>query len=47
MNKIKTMIETAPTKLMAINMLDTWRLFGEITESQYKSGRKLITKEYN
>ena len=41
------MIETAPTKLLAINMLDTWRLFGNITEKQYTKGRELIRKEFS
>ena len=39
------MIETAPTKSMAIDMLNTWKIFGNITERQYEKGRKLITKE--
>ena len=47
MKKIKHMIETAPTKSMAIDMLNTWRTFGNITESQYEKGRKLITEEFN
>lgn len=41
------MIETAPTKLMAIDMLKHWRTFGNITESQYEKGRKLITEEFS
>jgi hypothetical protein len=45
MKKIKHMIETAPTKSMAIDMLNTWKIFGNITERQYEKGRKLITKE--
>ena len=44
MKRIKEMIETAPTKSMAIDMLNTWRLFGNITEQQYVKGRELITK---
>ncbi len=39
------MIETSPTKSMAIDMLNTWKIFGNITERQYEKGRKLITKE--
>ena len=46
MKKIKEMIESAPTKSMAIDMLNTWRTFGNITESQYEKGRKLITNEF-
>ena len=41
------MIETTPTKSMAIDMLNTWRIFGNITESQYEKGRKLITEEFS
>jgi len=37
MKRIKEMIE--------INMLNTWRLFGNITEQQYTKGRELITKQ--
>ena len=47
MKKIKHMIETTPTKSMAIDMLNTWRIFGNITESQYEKGRKLITEEFS
>ena len=46
MKRIKEMIETAPTKLMAINMLNTWRIFGDVTEQQYTKGRELIRKEF-
>jgi len=46
MTKIKNMIESASTKIEAINMLNTWRLFGNITESQYTKGRELIRKEF-
>jgi hypothetical protein len=44
MKRIKEMIETAPTKSMAIDMLNTWRLFSNITDKQYTKGRELITK---
>ena len=47
MKRIKEMIETAPTKSMALNMLETHRIFGGITENQYKKGRELIKKEFN
>ena len=46
MKRIKEMVETAPTKSMAMNMLNTWRLFGNLTEGQYKKGRELIKKEF-
>jgi hypothetical protein len=47
MKQIKEMIEIAPTKLMAMDMLNTWRLFGNITEQQYAKGRELIRKEFS
>jgi hypothetical protein len=46
MRRIKAMVESAFTKLEAINILNTWRLFGNITETQYNKGRKLIRKEF-
>ena len=44
MKRIKEMIETAPTKSMAMQMLETHRIFGNITAAQYKKGRELIRK---
>ena len=41
------MIETAPTKSMAMDMLNTWKIFGNITECQYEKGRQLIREEFN
>jgi hypothetical protein len=46
MRRIKAMVESAFTKLEAINTLNTWRLFGNITETQYNKGRELIKKEF-
>jgi hypothetical protein len=46
MKKIRQIIDTAPTKTYAINMLNTMQIFGNITESQYKKGKELITKEF-
>ncbi len=46
MKKIKHMIETAPTKKMAMDMLETFRIFGNITDEQYQKGRELIRKEF-
>ena len=46
MKKIKEMVNTAPTKSMAIEMLNIYRNFGDITEDQYKKGRELIRKEF-
>jgi len=47
MKKIKEMIETAPTKKMAMDMLETFRIFGNITDRQYQKGRELIRKEFD
>ena len=46
MKKIKHMIETAPTKKMAMDMLEIFRIFGNITDEQYQKGRELIRKEF-
>jgi len=46
MRRIKAMVESAFTKLEEINTLNTWRLFGNITETQYNKGRELIRKEF-
>lgn len=47
MKKIKEMIESASSKMGAIDMLNTWRLFGNITEQQYIKGRELIRSEFS
>ena len=44
--KIKEMVESAPNKKLAIDMLNTWRTFGNMTEDQYTKGRELIEKEF-
>ena len=46
MKKIKEMVNTAPTKSMAIEMLNIYRNFGDITKEQYEKGRELIRKEF-
>lgn len=47
MKKIKEMIEDAPTKKMAINMLESMRIFGNMSDVNYKKGRALIKKEFS
>lgn len=47
MKKILQIVETAPTKKMAMDALETLRIFGNITEEQYKKGRELIRNEFN
>jgi hypothetical protein len=44
MKRIKEMIESAPTKGNAIQMLETWRMLGNITEDEYQRGRGLVRK---
>lgn len=46
MKQIKSMIESSSTKIEAINILNTLRLFSNITEEQYNKGRELIRKEF-
>ena len=47
MKKILSIVNTAPTKKMAMDALETLRIFGNITEEQYLLGRELIRKEFN
>ena len=46
MKEIKEMIESAPTKKDAMEMLNTFKIFGNISEEQYEKGRVLIKKEF-
>lgn len=46
MKKIKIMIESAPTKSMAMEMLDIHLIYGDISKKQYDKGRKLIVKQF-
>ena len=47
MKKILEIINTSPTKKMAMDALETLRIFSNITEVQYQKGRKLIREEFN
>ncbi len=40
------MIESAPTKSMAMEMLDIYLIYGDISEKQYDKGKKLIVKQF-
>jgi hypothetical protein len=44
MKRIKEMIESAPSRKDAREMLETWRIFGNITEIQYQKSREMIRK---
>ena len=46
MKKIKAMVESAPTKKDAMEMLNWWRLYGNISDVNYQKGRELIRKEF-
>ena len=46
MKRIKEMIETSPTKRDAMQMLETWRVFGNVTDNQYQKGRAMIRKYF-
>ena len=46
MKRIKDMVESAFTKKQAMDMLETWRIFGNLTDKQYQKGRELIRKEF-
>lgn len=46
MKKILLIVYTSPTKKMAMDALESLRMFGNITENDYQKGRKLITKEF-
>jgi len=40
------MIETAPSRREAIEILDSYRIFTNIADEEYKKYRKLIDKEF-
>jgi hypothetical protein len=46
MSKIKKMIESAPTKKMVKEMLESMRIFGNVSEIQYKQGLDMIKEEF-
>jgi len=45
--EIMEMAETAPSKKMAMDMLETWRLFHGLSETLYEKGRKYIREVWN
>lgn len=47
MKKIKAMIESAPTKKDALEILEAMRIVGNITDSEYQKGREMIRKEFS
>jgi hypothetical protein len=47
LDRITEMVMSAPTKMDAIYMLNTWRLYSNISEEEYNAGRLLINDEFN
>ncbi len=47
MKKVKEMIEAAPSKKAAMDMLETWRLFNGLSGSLYAKGREYIRKVWH
>ena len=47
MKKIKAMVESAPTKKDAMDMLTSMRIYGNLSDLNYEKGRKLIRKEFS
>lgn len=47
MKKIKAMIESAPTKKDAMDMLNWMQLYGNLSDANYQKGRELIRKEFS
>tara|TARA_R110000782_G_scaffold116145_1_gene206173 strand:+ start:890 stop:1036 length:147 start_codon:yes stop_codon:yes gene_type:complete len=47
MKKIINMVETSFSKKDAMEMLEAFRIFGNVSENQYQKGKELIRNEYN
>ena len=47
MKKIKAMVESAPTKKDAMEMLESMRIYGNVSDANYEKGRELIRKEFS
>lgn len=46
MKKIKAMVESAPTKKDAMEMLEAMRIYGNLSDANFEKGRELIRKEF-
>ena len=46
MKRIQDMIESAQTKIEAINTLIIWMTFGSITKEQYNEGIELTNQKF-
>ena len=47
MKKVKEMIDSAPSKRDAMQMLETWRIFKGLDETLYIKGREYIKQTWN
>jgi hypothetical protein len=47
MKKVREMIVSAPSKRDAIQMLETWRIFKGLNETDYQKGRLIIKEIWN
>ena len=47
MKKIRAMVESAPTKKDAMEMLSWMRIYGNVSDANYEKGRELIRKEFS
>lgn len=47
MERIKDMVESAFNKRDAMDMLETWKIFGSMTYEEYNYGRELIREEFD
>ena len=47
MKKVKAMVESAPTKKDAMEMLSWMRIYGNVSDANYEKGRELIRKEFS
>jgi len=47
MNTLIEMVKTSFNKKTALDILESHRIFGKVTEKQYQKIRELIRKEFN
>ena len=47
MKKVKEMIDSAPSKKDAMQMLETWRIFRGLSDTMYNKGRVYIREVWN
>jgi hypothetical protein len=47
MKKIKEMVDSSFSKRDAMQMLETWRIFGGLSDDLYEKGRKYIREVWS